>query len=433
MNCEHALLLLMVPGLPLLLAIPVLRRQFPWSIYIALLPVVMLLISQANFEVELPWMFLGNSSLAVNELSRWWLAMSVVAWLVAATALYLFHDHDVDNSRLPTFFLLCLSGQLGAILANDIVSFFAFSSLMSYAFYGLMADGGGAAAKRAGRVFLVMLVIADIVLFEALLIAASATHDLEFSSIASGVEKSTSFNLYLSLVFVGFALKAGFWPFHVWLPLAYASANRVTILLLWIVPAATGLLGIIRWIPFGDIVAPVLGILLQGIGVGAMLFALIFALRQVQPGQIFAYAIIMVTGSIVAVMGISLADPVFWEQYGRWLPLGVTFIGWGLTAVIISPAWMRWRHTPADGNEELQWYERWPQAVLRQGGQAGYETLPGLYASWSGKWRNFRFNQVWQRVLDVVERGLRLWTSAIVLFLLLAMLITIIHFGFQYG
>ncbi len=152
-----AILLLSVPGYPLLLAFPALRSCLPapWPCYIALLPAVILLAVPMAFSVDLPWL-LFDTGLGIGEASRWLLAMSVVLWAAAATLLQVPTGQSADN-RLTTFFLLTLAGNLGAILATDLVGFFAFSTLMGYGFYGLLVNGGNQAARRAGRVYLGLL------------------------------------------------------------------------------------------------------------------------------------------------------------------------------------------------------------------------------------------------------------------------------------
>jgi hypothetical protein len=50
------LLLLSVPGLPLLLAFPALRSRLSWSCYFALLPAVILLALPTTVSVDLPWL-----------------------------------------------------------------------------------------------------------------------------------------------------------------------------------------------------------------------------------------------------------------------------------------------------------------------------------------------------------------------------------------
>ena len=145
------LLLLSVPGLPLLLAIPALRRHLPWSVHIALLPATVLLFVPGSLAIDLPWILQGSTGLGLDKVSRWWLAMSVVSWAVVGILLRRLDGRTAGNS-LTTLFLLTLAGQLGAILATGMIGFFAFTTLMSYAFCGLLFVEGDEQAIRAGRI-----------------------------------------------------------------------------------------------------------------------------------------------------------------------------------------------------------------------------------------------------------------------------------------
>ena len=210
------LLLLSVPGLPLLLVFPALHSRLSRPYYFAMLPAVILLVLPATASVDLPWLLFGTK-LGLDGSFRWLLAMSVLLWVFAASLLQPLKDLATNN-RLISFFLLTLAGSLGTILATGLVGFFVFSSLMGYAFYGLLVSAGGDTTRRGGRVYLVLLIVADLALFEAMLIAAATTTgDLTFDSVYLAMAMSDSPDLFLLMVLVGFALKAGVWPLNFWL------------------------------------------------------------------------------------------------------------------------------------------------------------------------------------------------------------------------
>jgi hypothetical protein len=108
-------LLLSVPGLPLLLALPALRSRLSWPCHLALLPAVILVLVPMDFSIEVPWLLFGTG-FDIGGVSRLLLAMSVVLWAAAATLLQAPSGQAADK-RLTTFFLLSMAGHLGAILA----------------------------------------------------------------------------------------------------------------------------------------------------------------------------------------------------------------------------------------------------------------------------------------------------------------------------
>jgi formate hydrogenlyase subunit 3/multisubunit Na+/H+ antiporter MnhD subunit len=255
------------------------------------------------------------------------LALSVVLWAAAATLLQAPTGQAADK-RLTTFFLLSMAGHLGAILTTDLVGFFTFSILMGLGFYGLLVDGEDEVAQRAGRVYLGFMILADLVLFDALMIAAATTGDLGFDAVSHAIARSPASALYLSMVLAGFALKAGIWPLHVWLPLAFRSVRPAVALLLGAVPVATALLGAVRWLPLGEIASPDLGLIIQGLGVAAMLYAILAGLIRAQLKLLPAYAAIIATGFFATTLGAGLADPAAWVQYGNLAHFTLSL--WGL-------------------------------------------------------------------------------------------------------
>jgi len=420
------LLLLSVPALPLLLALPTLRSRLLWPCHLALLPAVILLAVPAVFSVDVPWLLFGTG-LGIDGVSRLLLAMSVVIWAVAATLLQAPTSRSADN-RLATFFLLTMAGNLGVTLATELVGFFAFSTLMGYGFYGLLVGGGDEAARRAGRIYLVFLILADLALFEALLIVAAATGDLSFEAVRHAMARSPASGLYLSMVLVGFAAKAGIWPLHFWLPLVFRSSRPAVALLLGGVPVAIALLGMVRWLPLGEITSPKLGLIIQGIGVAAMLYAILTGLIRAQLQLLPAYAVIIATGLFVTTLGTGLADPATWARYGNWAHVYIVFLGFGLAVLVTTIGWLHTRReypaTPAmHADDSNPWFERWPGAVVCWGAKIGFDTLPGLRASWLAKVGCLRQIRVWQRTLDSIERSLQRWTFASTLLLLLVVVV----------
>ncbi len=420
------LLLLAVPGLPLLLAIPALNRRLLWPLHIALLPTIVLLFLPGDFSIELPWVLLGSAGMGIDTVSRWWLLMSITIWIASATFLHKSIESGTDN-RLTALFLLTLAGQLGAIVATNLVSFFAFTTLMGYAFVGLLFVDGDDRARRAGRLYLVLLIVADIILFEALLIAGGLTNDLGFAAVSRVIAQSPSSVFYLSMVIAGFALKAGFWPLHLWLPLAYGSARPAVAFLLWVVPVATGLLGMVRWIPLGVIAEPTLGTLLLGSGAAGIFYALLFGLMRAQWKQAPLYVAILATGVFAMGLGIGMVDPAIWNQYGGdSAPVFVAAVGLGFAIIIAGLAWLeRKKGSPSDSSVAdgtVPWFEYWPQAIIRWGRRTGFDTLPGLRESWLARWGGLLQTGRWQKVFDAGEYFIQRWAFAVTLSLLLGML-----------
>ncbi len=267
----YGIFLWLVVAWPLLLAIPSLHTRLPWPCHVAILPAAVLIMLPGEATHILHW-FVFGTGLAVNGETRWVLAMTVIIWFMAANIMKS-PTRDPAHGGATTFFLLTLAGNLGTVLSMDLVGFFSFSALMGYGFYGLLVQGNNEAARRAGRLYLIFMIVGDLILFEALLLAASATESLHFDAVHQAIAVSATSPTYLSMVLIGFTLKTGAWPAHVWLMACFNAASRLGVLLLSGVPVAIGLLGLVRWLPLGESVFDVLGTVVLVMSVAAILHA----------------------------------------------------------------------------------------------------------------------------------------------------------------
>ena len=330
------LLLFSIPGLPLLLAIPVLRSYFPWLIYIAFLPVLIVLVVEPQPQlnsIEIPWLLLGTT-LAIDEVSRILLMMSLIVWCVS-TAVLNKSTPFLQKGRFVTYFMLTLSGNLGAIIANDLMTFFLFLTLMSYSFYALVVSQNKEHSQYSGRIYLSFMIIADLVLFEALLFAALVTEHLGFSAVHSMIVQSSSADLYLIMILLGFGMRAGLWPLHFWLSRVFCSSLPAVKILLGGVVIVTALLGLLRWLPLGQITAPELGVGIQCWGIASILTVIIFSLMQRQGQSLVVNVIIISSGFYLMALGAGLVDPVLWQQYELWAYYFLASFGIGYAGLII--------------------------------------------------------------------------------------------------
>lgn len=347
MNLTNFLLLL-VPALPLLLAIPLLRRYVPGFQYLAILPMLVMSLLTDDAQVELPWLLLGTGFASTSD-TQILLLMSALFWLPAAYLLSV--DNKVNNQgrtngSRSTFFLLILAGYLGAVLTTELVGFFTFSTLMGYGFYGLLSYGAEQTVKRAARVYLYFIVLADLLLFEALLIAGSVTRELDFNTLQEAMADSDSSVLYQTMVLLGFSLKAGIWPLNYWLVSAFRSARSGVTILLAGVPVTVAILGLVRWLPLGEIVMPELGMFISGLGVAALVYAIFYALLRRQLNSLTAYATIFATGAFTIVLGAVLSEPQRWAHYEHIVMIFIISFGSVIAILSMITGWLQARNHP---------------------------------------------------------------------------------------
>lgn len=459
----NTLLLWSVPTLPLVLAFPALRLWLPWTWFrsLALLPAAIVVVLPATHSAELSWLLL-NIGLGIETGSQLLLAMAVLLWIWVMLLLPA-SKNRVEDKYFTVFLLLTMAGNFGAILAIDLAGFFIFSTLLGYGFYGMLASINthahppgttehesristtniagdvhinkhrGGQRQRAGHVYLVLLLVADIAFFEVLLITALTTDTLKFKEVQQTMVQSDYLMLYLVLVIFAFVVKAGIWPFHFWLVHAFRCLRPAMAILLCSVPVTIALLGMVRWLPLGEITLPELGFVVQGIGVVAVCYTILLVilnrLKKMPIQMLSVYSVMLATGLFTIAIGTGLTDAAAWNRFGNWLYYFIAALGLALAVLLTVTGWI---HNYAAAviarvDDPSRWFERWPAAAVSWLAHTGFHTLPYWCNWWLTKIQHLGL-QVYsrQKQLGIYEGKLQNWSVAIILFLLLAIVITFV-------
>jgi len=326
MNGHHyGFLLWIIVAWPLLLAIPVVHIRLPKPLYLAIIPVVSLFMLPVGTTLVVPWVFFGTGLVVSSEL-RWLLAMFAVTWLLGASKLRSSPGTPVEPGII-TLFLLTLAGNLGVLLSADLIGFFCFGTLMGYGFYGLMQPGRDVETRRASRLYLMVLVLADLAIFEAILLAASTTKDLQFGQVRQAMPGSESSQIYLWMVLIGFSLKAGIWPMQWWLSAAFRSGSQLSRLLLSGVPVAMAMLGFVRWLPLGTQASSSAGAVMLLVGALTLLYAVAQSYKSSLITNLPAWSSIAASGLFSLMLGTGLAHPGVARDYLFLVYPGIVIIG----------------------------------------------------------------------------------------------------------
>jgi len=279
----------------------VLVHLIPWTAVPALMAAGFLPDGSAT---TLPWVLL-QTQLGVDATGRMFLFFTALLWLLSGVFGTSYLAADQRRARFFFFYALAMSGNLGLILSQDMVGFFVFFALMSFASYGLVVHTGEPDARRAGRIYLYLVVIGEVLLFAAMTMLAVSSGSLELIHL----KHATPTRMTLVLLLVSFGIKAGALPLHVWLPLAHPAAPTPASAVLSGAMIKAGLLGWLRFIPpeagtpdswAAACVVAGLAAAFYGVAVGSL---------QSNPKTILAYSSISQMGLITVGFGISLWVP----------------------------------------------------------------------------------------------------------------------------
>jgi formate hydrogenlyase subunit 3/multisubunit Na+/H+ antiporter MnhD subunit len=122
-------------------------------------------------------------------------------------------------------YLWLYCSMLGVILFYDTMTFLLFWEMMTGATFILVIFEGEKSKKSKVAIgYLVQMHICLFILLVAFAIAGNTSHYSGFDAVADYFSRNGNYPLFI-LFFIGFGIKAGFFPLHTWLPEVHPSAS----------------------------------------------------------------------------------------------------------------------------------------------------------------------------------------------------------------
>ena len=323
------------------------QKVAPWSA----LPALLLALSpQTTRSVDVPWLLLG-SRLGLDEISRVFLFFSAVLWLTSGLFALGYLGKDSRRHLFFFFFLTAMSGNFGLILAQDMALFYVCFALMSFASYGLVVFSGDADARRAGRVYIALVIVGELLLFSGLVVAASGTGSMRWDGLGDRLVETPDGSIAMFLLCFGLAVKAGALPLHVWLPLAHPAAPVPASAVLSGAMIKAGLIGWLRLVP-SETSTMFLGWseLCLVLGLAAAFYGVAIGLTQNNAKTVLAYSSISQMGLMTVGFGLAIsgadsphaaltATLVYAMHHG--FAKGALFLGVGVALTACGTLWRR--------------------------------------------------------------------------------------------
>lgn len=309
-------LLLLAFLFPLTLAIGLMtglfRRVALLLAPIAALPALIISLTYTpDVVLKLPWLLFGTY-VGFDETTQVFLLFTSLLWLIAGIYSVGYFSDPIVRARFFVWFLLAMTGNIGLVLAQDLPFFYTFFALMSFASYGLVAHERSPDALRAGRIYIILVVIGEILLFIGFALASQAGSSIEFQTVRSAIAASEIQNWIIALTFLGFGIKVGVIGLHLWLPLAHPVAPTPASAVLSGAMIAAGLLGWLRIFPLGEATLNLWGELLIIAGMTSVYYAVIIGVLQKKAKTVLAYSSISKMGIMTMGVGLGFLAPESW-------------------------------------------------------------------------------------------------------------------------
>ncbi|MCG5534160.1 complex I subunit 5 family protein [Halorhodospira sp. 9621] len=309
---------------------------------LVLLP-VLLLPGELELGLQLVGLRLGTDAASTPLVWLTLIAWGLAGWLAAETI-------ERERTWFWSGWLLALTGMNLALLAGNIVSFYLGFALVSLSAYLLVVQAGTPAAWRAGRIYLVMAMAGEAAILAGVLLLAGKVGNVPFDALlAGGSAEALAEGPVRWLLLIGFAVKLGIIPVHLWLPLAHPVAPVPASAILSGVIVKAGLLGWLRFVPALEGDPAVLGQWMLAIGLVTAFGGVLLGLTQTRIKTVLAYSTISQMGLILCGFSVWFLDPAGRE--GGVTVLGLLALHHGLNkaalflACACQPGASRWRLT----------------------------------------------------------------------------------------
>ena len=175
--------------------------------------------------------------------------MLVLLTGLAAVAGVLFSwNIEVRTNEFFAFFLALIGGVYGVFLSFDLFLLFVFYEIAIVPKYFLIAIWGSTRREYAAMKLALYSFVGSAMVLIGLLAAyaTSGSHSTGLVALAHAA-LPVSFQMWcFPLVFIGFAILAGMWPFHTWAPTGHVAAPTAASMLLAGVVMKLGAYGCLR-------------------------------------------------------------------------------------------------------------------------------------------------------------------------------------------
>lgn len=238
----------------------------------------------------------------------------IIGIAVSAVSLYgPGYVHAYDESQHPFAVLglftgLFVSGMLLVLLADDAFFFMIAWELMSVASYFLVAfQHENSANRRAAFLYLLMAEVGALAIILGFGVLASFSDGFTFDALREAKLSTTWASIAFVLALLGFGMKAGIVPVHVWLPEAHPVAPSHISALMSGVMLKVALYGLIRFC--FDLLGDVhwqWGVVLLVLGTFSALGGILYAMMQTNLKRLLAYSSVENIGIIFMVLGLSM-------------------------------------------------------------------------------------------------------------------------------
>ena len=275
----------------------------------------------------------GNVSIVLDSLSAFFVIVISIISLISVIYAngYLKPYLNVNKNIHCSFLMLLIAAMMAVtIIQNGLMFLVAWEIMSLSSFFLVIYEGNKPEVLKAGIKYLVYMHISVVFLIAMFAVLTNSAGSLDFDQYINVLVSNQKLaNIIFTLGFIGFGIKAGFVPFHTWLPDAHPAAPSHVSALMSGIMIKTGIYGILRLLFMIQKPSAYMGYLVLIVAVISALYGVLYAITQHDIKRLLAYHSI----ENIGIIGIGIGAGMLGITYGNQL-VAVLALSGGLLHIL---------------------------------------------------------------------------------------------------
>ena len=287
-----------------------------------LIPSMFVLLTGMTIEKTIDFhSIIGNVNFVIDPLSAFFVTvisvMSFLGVIYANGYMKPYLNKGMNVSSHCLFLMMLVASMIMVVTVQNALFFLIVWEIMSLSsFFLVIFEGDKKEVRKAGIKYLVYMHLSVIFIMAAFVLLYIHSNSLNFADFAGCFEDNSMLaNLVFLLAFVGFGIKAGFVPFHNWLPSAHPAAPTHVSGIMSGVMIKTGIYGILRTLLFIGTPSKLVSYTVIVIATISALYGVLYAITQHDIKRLLAYHSIENIGIIGMGIGAGMLGLTYGNQF----------------------------------------------------------------------------------------------------------------------